>query len=97
MLWYENINKEQEQIYPNLQILINENLNLYSDECIVFCINGGSGFGSQLTLLTQYGLYLQKINPKIHCLGHFSINNHSFKYHDMTLIIIILFFYILNI
>jgi hypothetical protein len=82
MLWYENI--KQTKIYQDLSLLINDNPNLYSEECIIFCVNGDSGFGSQLTLLTQYGLYLKKINPNIHCLGHFSINNNNFKYHDIN-------------
>jgi len=82
MLWYENI--KQEQIYANLGNLLNENPNLYTDECIVFCVNCDTGFGSQLTLITQYGLYLEKINPKIHCLGHFSNNSCNFKYHDTS-------------
>jgi hypothetical protein len=79
MLWYENI--KYTSVYRNIDDLLNNNPKLYTDECIVFCINCGSGFGSQLTLLTQHGLYLKKINPKLHCLGHFSINNRNFKYH----------------
>lgn len=80
MMWYENI--KQETIYPNLSILLDENPNINTEECIIFCVNCETGFGSQLTILTQYGLYLKKINPNIHCLGHFSINNDNFKYHD---------------
>jgi hypothetical protein len=55
------------------------------DESIVFLVNGNSGFGSQLTLLVQISLYLKRINPKIHCLGHFGINLEHFKYHDPCL------------
>ena len=80
MLWYENI--KPDFVYPNISILLNNNPNIFTDECIVFCINGDSGFGSQLTLLTQYSLYLKKLNTKIHCLGHFSKNLNNFKYHD---------------
>jgi len=80
MLWYENIKKEY--IHSNLSILLHKNPNLYTEECIIFCVNCDSGFGSQLTLLSQYSLYLKKINPKIHCLGHFSINCDNFKYHE---------------
>ena len=81
-MWYENIKKEN--VYSDIESLIDNNRNVSIDECIIFCINGQSGFGSQLTLLTQYSLYLKKINPKIHCLGHFSINNSNFKYHDIN-------------
>lgn len=81
-LWYENI--KPNTIYPNLESLFYHNINLNSEEAIVFYINSESGFGSQITLLIQFSLYLQKINPKIHCLGHFSENNNNFKYHDTT-------------
>jgi hypothetical protein len=80
MLWYENI--KTDYVYSDLSNLLHKNPNLYTDECIIFCINGDTGFGSQLTLLSQYSLYLRKINPKIHCLGHFSNNSSNFKYHD---------------
>ena len=80
MLWYENI--KADIIYSDIQSLLNNIPDIYTDECIVFCLNGNSGFGSQLTLLTQYSLYIKKINPKIHILGHFSNNFNNFKYHD---------------
>jgi len=81
-LWYENI--KPDNIYPNIESLFYHNINLNTEEAIVFCINSESGFGSQLTLLIQFSLYLQKLNPKIHSLGHFSENNNNFKYHDIT-------------
>jgi hypothetical protein len=80
MLWYENI--KPDFVYPNISSMLNNNSNIFTDECIIFFINGDTGFGSQLTLLTQYSLYLKKINTKIHCLGHFSKNLNNFKYHD---------------
>lgn len=79
-MWYENI--KPEKIFSNLSILLDENKNLYTDECIIFILNSNSGFGSQLTIITQNGLYLKKVNPNIHCLGHFSNNLPNFKYHD---------------
>ena len=97
MLWYENIKplNNSTKIYSDISILLNENQNLYTEECIVFFINTNTGFGSQLTLLLQNSLYLNKINPKIHSLGHFSINADNFKYHDDNYNNS--FFYILNI
>lgn len=80
MLWYENI--KQEIVYNDIQVMLRSNPSLYQEECIVFVVNHNSGFGSQLTLLTQYGLYLKNINKNIHCLGHFSNNIDNFKYHD---------------
>ena len=80
MLWYENI--KPTYIYYDLHVLLSENPDICKDECIIFLINGNSGFGSQLTILTQNGLFLNKINPKIHCLGHFSANSDEFKYHE---------------
>jgi hypothetical protein len=80
MLWYENI--KPELVYNDIQVMLRSNPSLYQEECIVFLVNGNSGFGSQLTLITQYSLYLKNINKNIHCLGHFSINNDNFKYHD---------------
>ena len=82
-LWYENISPTN--VYSNVLSLLYENPNLYSDECIVFYLNSETGFGSQLTLLTQMGLFLKKINPNIHTLGHFSNNNANFKYHDTNI------------
>lgn len=82
MLWYENI--KPTHVHYDLSMLLSENPDICKDECIIFLINGNSGFGSQLTILTQNGLFLKKINPKIHCLGHFSMNSDEFKYHEDT-------------
>lgn len=82
MLWYENI--QPTVIYDNIDSLLQDNPDLYKNESVVFCVNGDSGFGSQLSLLVQVGLYLQSINPNIHCLGCFCINGNNFKYHDET-------------
>ena len=81
MLWYENI--KPTFVYSNLSQLLQSNPSILREECIVFLINCSSGFGSQLTLFTQYSLCLKRrINKNIHCLGHFSTNNLNFKYHD---------------
>ena len=80
MCWFYNIQKEN--VYNNISDLLAYNPSLYTDESIVFCVNTDSGFGSQLTLLVQLGLYLESINDKIHTLGHFSVNSSAFKYHD---------------
>lgn len=80
MLWYENI--KPTIVYDNVQTLLSENPDLHNKESIVFCVNENSGLGSQLTLLTQNGLYFNSINPKIHCLGCFCVNEDNFKYHD---------------
>ena len=80
MLWYENI--KPTNVYENIGLLLQQNPDLYTKESIVFCVNGNSGFGSQLTVLVQNALYLQSINQSIHCLGCFCINNENFKYHD---------------
>lgn len=82
MLWYENI--KPTNTYSDVLQLLNENSEIYTEECIIFFINSDSGFGSQLTLLTHVGLYLKKINSNIHCLGHFSNNTNNFKYHDTS-------------
>jgi hypothetical protein len=83
MIWYENI--KPTNVYPNFYTLLSANPNLHNgEECLIFFMNGNSGFGSQLTLYTQYSLYLNKINPNIICLPHFSINNENFKYHDVN-------------
>ena len=79
-MWYENV--KPDVIYNNVHELINSNPNVKEEECVVFFINGDSGFGSQLTLLTYYGIFLMNLNNNIHCLGHFSVNNSNFKYHD---------------
>ena len=80
MSWFYNI--EKENVYSNIADLLAYNPSLYTDESIVFGVNTDSGFGSQLTLLVQTGLYLESINNKIHTLGHFSVNSAGFKYHD---------------
>lgn len=82
MLWYENI--KPSFIYDNVKTLLLENPTLYKKEAIVFCVNEEGGFGCQLTILVQYGLYFKSINPKLHCLGCFCVNGSSFKYHDET-------------
>lgn len=80
MSWFDNI--EKENVYSNITDLLAYNPSLYTDESIVFGVNTDSGFGSQLTLLIQIGLYLETVNNKIHTLGHFSVNSLAFKYHD---------------
>ena len=82
MFWYETLSPSQ--VYPNLDSLLNDLPEVRTNECIIFLMNGDSGFGSQMTLLSQTGLYLKSINPHIHCLGHFSRNTGSFKYHDAS-------------
>jgi hypothetical protein len=82
MEWYENI--KPTTIYSDINTLLEHNKNLYSEEAIIFLINSNSGFGSQLTIIVQNSLYLKKLNPKLHCLGHFSINHSSFKYHEIS-------------
>jgi hypothetical protein len=83
--WYENI-EVNKTIYYNIDNLLNENPNIYKEESIIFCLNSNSGFGSQLSLLLQTGLYFQTINHNIHCLGHFNKNYDNFKYHDKSCI-----------
>jgi hypothetical protein len=80
MKWYENI--PASNIYTKIDDLLNDNINLFYEEAIVFLVNTNTGFGSQLTLLIQNALYLKTINNNLHCLGHFSQNGENFKYHD---------------
>ena len=80
--WYINI--KPTNIYANIDTLLSNNLSLYKEEAIIFLINIGSGFGSNLTVIVQNSLYLKSINPKLHCLGHFSINGVNFKYHESS-------------
>ena len=83
MLWYENLTSTI--VYENIESLLEHNPNISHDEAIIFLVNGNSGFGSQLTVLVQNSLYLKSINPKLHCLCHFGINNTNFKYHETDL------------
>ena len=83
MLWYENI--KPTTIYNNIETLLVNNKNLYSEEAIIFLINFDNGFGSNLTVSVQNSLYLKNINTNLHVLCHFSINGNNFKYHDISL------------
>ena len=78
-MWFEKI--ECGYVYSDIDTLFNSNRNLKTEEAIIFLVNTNSGFGSQLTLLVQNSLYLKNMNPKLHCLGHFSRNSNHFKYH----------------
>ena len=80
MLWYENV--KPTFIYNNVLELQNRNPNLKTEEAIIFLVNFDNGFGSNLTVIVQNSLYFKTINPKLHCLGHFSENGLNFKYHD---------------
>lgn len=72
-------------IYNDIGSLLSNNQNLYSEEVIIFLINNDNGMGSNLTIIVNNLLYLKNINPKLHVLGHFSINGYNFKYHDIQL------------
>jgi hypothetical protein len=79
---YENI-AINDTVYENVENLINTNSNIKTDNNIIInIINGGSGFGSQLTIFMQILHYLKEVNPNIICLPHFSINISGFKYHE---------------
>lgn len=82
MIWYENI--QPNIVYNDVYNLLRFNPNLSSEEAIIFFINNNNGFGSNLTILVQNSLYFKNINPKLHCLGHFSINACNFKYHEYS-------------
>jgi len=63
--------------------MIFENDNIKTDDNIIInIVNGGSGFGSQLTLIMQYISYFNELNNKIICLPQFNNNIGGFKYHD---------------
>jgi len=83
MCWYENINIDQ-PVYQSVNELLTNNSSLLEEESIIYLINYDSGFGSNLVTLVQNSLYLNQINKKIHCLGYFSKNGNSFKYHDIS-------------
>lgn len=83
MLWYENLPKTI--VYENIESMLEHNPNILHDEAIIFLVNGNSGFGSQLTVLIQNNFHLKHMNPKLHCLGHFSVNATNFKYHEPDL------------
>jgi len=80
---YENIAINDNKIYEDVDILINENSNIKTDKNIIInMVNTNSGFGSQLTIFMQTLYFLKELNPNIICLPHFSNNTAQFKYHD---------------
>lgn len=80
---YENVSLFGEPIYKNVFELFHFHPFLKTDkETVIFFINGCSGFGSQLTLFAQNGLFVEDYNPNIICLPYFCHNNRSFKYHE---------------
>lgn len=80
---YENISINDNKIYENVEILINEISNIRTDNNVIInIVNSDSGFGSQLTIIMQTLSFLKEMNPNIICLPHFSKNSQLFKYHD---------------
>lgn len=83
LLPYEDCIIERGPIYPSVIELFELHPQLKTDKnTTIYLVNGCSGFGSQLTLFSQNGLYVQDINPDIVCLPYFGWNNNSFKYHE---------------
>lgn len=80
---YENFPIDNYHIYENIDILLQENSNIKSDENIlIFLINWPYGFGSALTVFTQNDYYLNELNPNIITLPYNNNNTRNFKYHE---------------
>jgi hypothetical protein len=82
---YENLLSKDYNIYENINILIDKNPNILTDDNIlIYLINWPCGFGSALTVYMSNQYYFNIINNKIICLPYFCINTHVFRYHDIN-------------